>query len=140
MGPEAGFLEITRKLGVFDLGRAQPLVAPHAEGDRQLVQQAAELIGHGSFHFQNSASPQGETGYLDTFHAHFTSMHHFHYKGQKLHCESVDLATVAQLHGTPTYVYSAQTIEDNYRRLAASLGGLDVQICYAMKANSNLAV
>jgi len=67
-------------------------------------------------------------------------MHHFHYAGQKLHCESVDLAAIAQLHGTPTYVYSAQTIADNYRRLAASLAGLDVQICYAMKANSNLAV
>ncbi|HEY8993732.1 MAG TPA: diaminopimelate decarboxylase [Lacunisphaera sp.] len=67
-------------------------------------------------------------------------MHHFHYAGQKLHCESVDLAAIAQLHGTPTYVYSAQTIADNYRRLAASLTGLDVQICYAMKANSNLAI
>jgi diaminopimelate decarboxylase len=67
-------------------------------------------------------------------------MHHFSYKGQKLHCESVDLAAVAQLHGTPTYVYSAQTMADNYRRLAASLTGLDLQICYAMKANSNLAV
>src|SRR5258708_7542078 len=67
-------------------------------------------------------------------------MHHFRYVGQKLHCESVDLAAVAQLHGTPTYVYSAQTITDNYRRLTASLAGLDVQLCYAMKANSNLAV
>jgi diaminopimelate decarboxylase len=67
-------------------------------------------------------------------------MHHFHYTGQKLHCESVDLSAVAQLHGTPTYVYSAKTIEDNYRRLVASLSGLDVQICYAMKANSNLAI
>ncbi len=67
-------------------------------------------------------------------------MHSFHYLGQKLHCESVDLAAIAQLHGTPTYVYSAQTIADNYRRLAASLTGLDLQICYAMKANSNLAI
>jgi diaminopimelate decarboxylase len=67
-------------------------------------------------------------------------MHHFHYAGQKLHCEDVDLAAIAQLHGTPTYVYSALTIAENYRRLAASLTGLDVQICYAMKANSNLAV
>lgn len=67
-------------------------------------------------------------------------MHHFRYAGQKLHCESVDLAAIAQLHGTPTYVYSAQTITDNYRRLAASLAGLDLQICYAMKANSHLAV
>ena len=67
-------------------------------------------------------------------------MHHFHYVGQKLHAESVDLAAVAQLHGTPTYVYSARTIEDNFRRLTSSLTGLDVQVCYAMKANSNLAV
>ncbi|MBI2517465.1 MAG: diaminopimelate decarboxylase [Opitutae bacterium] len=67
-------------------------------------------------------------------------MHHFRYVSHKLHCEDVDLAAVAQLHGTPTYVYSAQTITDNYRRLAASLTGLDLRICYAMKANSNLAV
>src|SRR5512145_1046400 len=88
---------------------------------------------------QNSSSFQGDSGYLGCF-TRTLPMHHFRYTGQKLHCESVDLAAVAQLHGTPTYVYSAQTITDNYRRLAASLAGLDVQICYAMKANSNLAV
>ncbi|MFT3783094.1 MAG: diaminopimelate decarboxylase [Nibricoccus sp.] len=67
-------------------------------------------------------------------------MHRFNYVGQSLHCESVDLATVAQLYGTPTYVYSTGTISDNYNRLSKSLTGLDVQICYAMKANSNLAL
>src|SRR3954447_3108466 len=67
-------------------------------------------------------------------------MHHFHYSGSDLHCESVDLAAVAKLYGTPTYVYSAATMEDNYRRLQRGLAGLDVQICFAMKANSNLAV
>ena len=67
-------------------------------------------------------------------------MHHFHYSGSDLHCESVDLAAVAKLYGTPTYVYSAATMEDHYRRLQRSLAGLDVQLCYAMKANSNLAV
>jgi len=67
-------------------------------------------------------------------------MHRFHYVGNTLHCESVDLAAVARLYGTPTYVYSAATIEDHYRRLAAGLEGLDVQICYSLKANSNLAV
>lgn len=67
-------------------------------------------------------------------------MHRFNYVGQNLHCESVDLATVAQLYGTPTYIYSTGTITDNYSRLAKSLAGLDVQICYAMKANSNLAL
>ena len=67
-------------------------------------------------------------------------MHRFHYVGNTLHCESVDLAAVARLYGTPTYVYSAATIEDNYRRLAGSLAGLDVQVCYALKANSSLAL
>lgn len=67
-------------------------------------------------------------------------MHRFNYVGQSLHCESVDLFTVAQLYGTPTYVYSAGTISDNYQRLLRSLAGLDVQVCYAVKANSNLAV
>src|ERR1043165_5144735 len=67
-------------------------------------------------------------------------MHHFRYTGPHLHCESVDLAEVARLYGTPTYVYSAATLADNYTRLAKGLSGLDLQICYAMKANSNLAI
>jgi diaminopimelate decarboxylase len=67
-------------------------------------------------------------------------MHHFQYSGQNLHCESVDLAEVARLYGTPTYVYSAQTIADNYTRLAGSMKGVDLRVCYAVKANSNLAV
>jgi diaminopimelate decarboxylase len=67
-------------------------------------------------------------------------MHHFHYAGQNLHCESVDLAEVARLYGTPTYVYSAATMADNYARLARGLQGVEVQICYALKANSSLAV
>jgi diaminopimelate decarboxylase len=67
-------------------------------------------------------------------------MHHYRYVGQHLHCESVDLAEVARLYGTPTYVYSATTIADHYQRLVRSLEGLDVQVCYAMKANSNLAL
>jgi diaminopimelate decarboxylase len=67
-------------------------------------------------------------------------MHHFRYSGQNLHCESVDLAEVARLYGTPTYVYSAATIADNYTRLAGSLKGLNVRVCYSLKANSNLAV
>src|SRR5476649_376990 len=67
-------------------------------------------------------------------------MHHFQYVGQNLLCESVDLAEVARLYGTPTYVYSAQTIADNYTRLAGSMKGVDLRVCFAVKANSNLAV
>lgn len=67
-------------------------------------------------------------------------MHHFSYTGSNLHCESVDLAAVAQLYGTPTYVYSAATMAANYNRIAKSLGELDTHVCYAVKANSNIAV
>ncbi len=67
-------------------------------------------------------------------------MHHFRYLDAALHCESVDLAAVAKLYGTPTYVYSAATMADNVARLTGGLAGIDLQICYAMKANSNLAL
>ena len=67
-------------------------------------------------------------------------MHSFHYHKGQLRCEQVDLATLAAEHGTPLYVYSTQTILDHYRRLDAALDGLDHLICYAVKANSNLAV
>lgn len=67
-------------------------------------------------------------------------MHSFHYQNGALHCESVDLAALADTHGTPLYVYSASTIRDHYRRLSAGMSALDCMICYATKANSNLAV
>ncbi len=67
-------------------------------------------------------------------------MHSFHYHDGQLRCEGVDLAALAAEHGTPLYVYSAQTIRDHCRRLDAALSGVDHLICYAVKANSNLAV
>ncbi len=67
-------------------------------------------------------------------------MHSFHYQEGRLFCENVDLEEVARSHGTPLYVYSAATMRDHYRRLDQALGGLDHLICYAVKANSNLAV
>ena len=67
-------------------------------------------------------------------------MHSFRYLNGSLHCEGVDLETLAAQHGTPLYVYSQGTILDHYRRLDGALGELDHLICYATKANSNLAV
>lgn len=67
-------------------------------------------------------------------------MHHFRYKKNRLHCEAVALEEIASHAGTPTYVYSAATLESNFNRLRQSLNGLDARICYAVKANSNLAV
>jgi len=67
-------------------------------------------------------------------------MHGFSYSGGSLFCEGVDLSRVAAEVGTPAYVYSARTILENFRRLDRALEGLDHLICYAVKANSNLAV
>ena len=67
-------------------------------------------------------------------------MHSFHYQDGQLRCEGVDLAALAAEHGTPLYVYSAGTIRDHFRRLDAALAGVDHLVCYAVKANSNLAV
>jgi diaminopimelate decarboxylase len=67
-------------------------------------------------------------------------MHGFSYQDGSLRCEGVALADLAAEHGTPLYVYSAGTIVDHYRRLDAALAGVDHEIAYAVKANSNLSV
>lgn len=67
-------------------------------------------------------------------------MHQFHYRRGHLYCEDVNLETLAKEAGTPAYVYSANTILDHYRRLDRALADVDHLICYAMKANSNIAI
>ncbi|MDC0276309.1 diaminopimelate decarboxylase [Verrucomicrobiales bacterium] len=67
-------------------------------------------------------------------------MHSFGYQNGSLHCEATDLQALASEHGTPLFVYSKKTILDNYQRLASAMSELDCQICFATKANSNIAV
>jgi diaminopimelate decarboxylase len=67
-------------------------------------------------------------------------MHSFHYRDQKLFCEDTDLAQIAEAYGTPLYVYSQHTVLDHFQRLNAALKDLDHEICYAVKANSNLSI
>ena len=57
-----------------------------------------------------------------------------------LACEGVPLSTVARAVGTPTYVYSANAVRDQYARLSAALEGVPFRIHYSLKANSNLAL
>ena len=57
-----------------------------------------------------------------------------------LYCEGVSLASIADSAGTPAYVYSRASIETAYRGLDRAFGRLPHTLCYAMKANSNLAV
>ena len=67
-------------------------------------------------------------------------MHDFRYVGPKLYCERVPIASLAKKYGTPLYVYSQHTLEDHFQKLDSALGPLDHLVCYAVKANSNLAV
>jgi len=67
-------------------------------------------------------------------------MHSFEHRNGTLFCENVDLAQLAAQTGTPTYVYSAATILDHYRRLDEALAEIPHAICYAVKANSNIGV
>ena len=69
-----------------------------------------------------------------------TAMHGFAYKNGTLHCEGADLQALAEEHRTPLYVYSAGTLLDHYRRLDQALEGVEHEVAYAVKANSNLSV
>lgn len=67
-------------------------------------------------------------------------MDHFQYRDGRLCAEAVPLARIAEEVGTPFYCYATATIERHYRVFADAFAGLDVTICYAVKANSNIAV
>ncbi|MHB1078488.1 MAG: diaminopimelate decarboxylase [Prosthecobacter sp.] len=67
-------------------------------------------------------------------------MHSFRYHQGQLFAENVPLQSLAEKYGTPLYVYSKSTIAGHYTRLDAALAKLDHLICFAVKANSNLAV
>ncbi len=64
----------------------------------------------------------------------------FTYRDGELYAEDVPLSRIAAEVGTPFYCYSSGTLEARYRRFAAALSDLRPTICYALKANSNLAV
>lgn len=64
----------------------------------------------------------------------------FPYRDRVLHVEQVAVPELAEAVGTPFYCYSAGTIEAAYRGFASALADLSPTICYALKANSNLAV
>ncbi|UVL56230.1 diaminopimelate decarboxylase [Pseudomonas sp. B21-035] len=64
----------------------------------------------------------------------------FNYRDGQLFAEGVALSAIAERFGTPTYVYSRAHIEAQYRSYADALEGVSHLVCFAVKANSNLAV
>src|SRR3984957_19127722 len=67
-------------------------------------------------------------------------MNPFHYGEHALYCEGVALAEIAARVGTPCYVYSAAAILANFRAYDQTFGAMPHTICYAVKANGNLAM
>ncbi|MCB1811585.1 MAG: alanine racemase, partial [Candidatus Competibacteraceae bacterium] len=67
-------------------------------------------------------------------------MDHFNYRDGQLWAEDVAVQAIAAEFGTPVYIYSRATIERHWRAFDEALGAHPHLICYAVKANSNLAV
>ncbi|MGM0813181.1 MAG: diaminopimelate decarboxylase [Pseudomonadota bacterium] len=67
-------------------------------------------------------------------------MDHFALHNDVLHCEGVALDTLAEVVGTPAYVYSRATLTRHYRAFTAALADIPHRVCFAVKANSSLAV
>lgn len=65
---------------------------------------------------------------------------YFHYQQDQLFAEGVSLGDIAQRFGTPCYVYSRAALTDGYRQFAEAFKSRDHLICYAVKANPNLAI
>ncbi len=67
-------------------------------------------------------------------------MNHFEYRDGELFAEDVAIARIADAVGTPFYCYSTATLTRHYRVFADALADLKPMICFALKANGNLAV
>jgi diaminopimelate decarboxylase len=67
-------------------------------------------------------------------------MDYFEYRDGTLFAEDVNVTELAKEYGTPAYVYSRATIERHYKAFDDALSSVSHLVCYAVKANSNLAV
>ncbi|HPQ96602.1 MAG: diaminopimelate decarboxylase [Thiothrix sp.] len=67
-------------------------------------------------------------------------MDHFEYRQGSLYAEAVPVADIAAAHGTPCYIYSRATLERHWHAFDQALMGQPHLICYAVKANSSLAI
>jgi diaminopimelate decarboxylase len=67
-------------------------------------------------------------------------MHNFQRQGKSLHCEGVPLAELADRYGTPLYVYSEATLSRHFHVFDQAFASLPHLICFAVKANGNLAL
>jgi diaminopimelate decarboxylase len=67
-------------------------------------------------------------------------MDYFNYQGTELFAEEIPVSEVAQRYGTPCYIYSRATLERHWNSFNDAFGSQPHLICYAVKANSNIAI
>ncbi|MBP1776265.1 MAG: lysA [candidate division NC10 bacterium] len=67
-------------------------------------------------------------------------MHHFQHRDDDLYCEEVPVARIAEAVGTPVYIYSYATLTRHFQALDEAFSSVPHLICFALKANANLAV
>ncbi len=67
-------------------------------------------------------------------------MDHFIYHNSILHAEKIPITEIASAVGTPFYCYSHATLERHYKVFSEAFASVPTTICFAVKANSNLAV
>ncbi|WP_025897617.1 diaminopimelate decarboxylase [Sneathiella glossodoripedis] len=67
-------------------------------------------------------------------------MDHFNYRNGELFAEDVSVAEIAKKVGTPFYCYSTATLERHFKVFSEAFDGANALVCFAVKANSNLAV
>lgn len=67
-------------------------------------------------------------------------MDYFQYKAGEMFAENVALSSLAHHYGTPSYIYSRTTLERHWRAFDDAFSDMPHCVCYAVKANSNLAV
>ena len=67
-------------------------------------------------------------------------MDYFTYQNNELYAEALPLSQIVQRFGSPTYVYSRAALEANYRAFDLAFSSIPHQVCFSVKANSNIAV
>lgn len=67
-------------------------------------------------------------------------MHDFHFQNNELYCERLPVSDIARATGTPFYLYSYKTLTDHFQKIQNAFAAVAPVICFAMKANGNLAV
>jgi uncharacterized protein (TIGR00369 family) len=111
--------------------RARPLRSFHAAaGDARTGTDSADDAATAG-RTSSGAAAAGRPGLVSAF---------FDYRGDELHAEQVSLTSIADQHGTPCYVYSRAELRSAFNAFDKALGARPHLVCFAVKANGNLAV